>query len=266
MNQYVNAPTTGIAASVTAASCGLTHARIAAVPRIILSDRTVPETTLEHPVAVRRLQPVDIHVFPSDSINTPSWIVSPIIESRNCSSLLVSFERMLMSSPVCISLGKVHVETLHPLVARGPDLVFDPMGEEVERGLADEVEQRRPDHRDRYHGDREPELRRRGLGEPCRRDVQQRERSGVPKERIDRDSEEHRWDQREEPGDGARQHADDEPPATATAELDEQPEERMLDGLASLFDVLGVEGVSELTSGSSRLAVAGKTGWESPHA
>ena len=35
---------------------------------LILSDRTVPETTLEHPVAVRRLQPVDSHVFPSDSI------------------------------------------------------------------------------------------------------------------------------------------------------------------------------------------------------
>ena len=87
------------------------------------------------------------------------------------------------------------------------------------------------------------ELGRRGLGEPRCRDVRQRERSGVPKERIDRDSEEHRWDQREEPGDGARQHADDEPPATATAELDEQPEERMLDRLTSLFDVLSVEGV-----------------------
>jgi hypothetical protein len=37
---------------------------------LILLDRTVSETTLDYPVAVRRLQPVDIHVFLSDSIRS----------------------------------------------------------------------------------------------------------------------------------------------------------------------------------------------------
>ena len=36
---------------------------------LILSDRTASETTLEYPAAVRRLQPVDVHVFLSDSMS-----------------------------------------------------------------------------------------------------------------------------------------------------------------------------------------------------
>ena len=41
---------------------------LAATVVFVLSEGTVSETTLEYPVAVRRLRPVDIHVSLSDSI------------------------------------------------------------------------------------------------------------------------------------------------------------------------------------------------------
>ena len=37
---------------------------------LILSDRTVSETMPDYPVAVRYLQPVDIHVFLSDRMSS----------------------------------------------------------------------------------------------------------------------------------------------------------------------------------------------------
>ena len=50
---------------------------------LILSDRTVPETALEHPVAVRRLQPVDSHVFPSDSMKSKGVTSIFVDETEN---------------------------------------------------------------------------------------------------------------------------------------------------------------------------------------
>lgn len=146
---------------------------------------------------------------------------------------------------------KLHVQPLHPLVRRGPDLMLDAVGEEVQRRRPDEVEDGLADHKHGHEGDHEPELIHRLVWE--HRPWNQGQREGfAPEDSIERHAEKDRWDEGGEPGADRRQDSDKEPSATPVAVTLEQLPQRVFDRVTISFDVLDVHVIVCAHSGSER--------------